>query len=82
MRKSIHSQDYRALVALMRKMREERGFSQEHVAQKLGITASQLSKWERNERRIDASELRLYCEAIEVPLGDLVKEWEGSLGQS
>lgn len=79
MRKSIYSSDYRLLIVLMRRAREERGFTQELVAMHLGITASQLSKWERFERRVDASELRNYCNAIGVPIGQLVRDWEQAL---
>ncbi len=60
----------------MRKRREELGISQEVVAGRLGITPSQLSKWERRERRIDVNEARLYCNAIGVGLVDLIAEWE------
>jgi transcriptional regulator with XRE-family HTH domain len=79
MRKSIYSQDYLALVRLMKRLREERGLSQGFIAGKLGITASQFSKWERRERRIDVSELRLYCLAIGVPLGELIDKWEAEI---
>ncbi|MBX7134472.1 MAG: helix-turn-helix domain-containing protein [Fimbriimonadaceae bacterium] len=79
MRKSIYSPDYRLLIVLMRRAREERGLTQESVAMHLGITASQLSKWERFERRVDASELRSYCNAIGVPIGQLIRDWEREL---
>lgn len=79
MRKSIHSPDYKLLIAVMRRSREARGCSQEDVARTIGITASQLSKWERRERRVDASELRLYCRAIGVEVVDLVRAWEREL---
>lgn len=74
MRKSIHSTPYQRLVALMRKHREDLGISQEVVAGRLGITPSQLSKWERRERRIDVDEARLYCLAIGIDLVDLIAE--------
>ena len=63
----------------MRAKREGRGISQETVAECLGITASQLSKWERRERRIDIAEARLYCRAIGLELVDLIVEWERGL---
>jgi len=75
-RKSIHSTPYKRLVALMRKRREELGISQEVVAGRLGITPSQLSKWERRERRIDVNEARLYCNAVGIGLVELITEWE------
>lgn len=63
----------------MRAKREERGLSQETVAECLGITKSQLSKWERRERRIDIAEARRYCQAIGLELVDLIAEWEQAL---
>jgi transcriptional regulator with XRE-family HTH domain len=60
----------------MRKRREELGISQEVVAGRLGITPSQLSKWERRERRIDVNEARLYCNAVGIGLVELITEWE------
>ena len=79
MRKSIYQEDYVVLVALMREMREELGKTQEAVAADLGITASQLSKWERRERRVDISELRLYCKSIGIELSTLIEAWEAEL---
>jgi transcriptional regulator with XRE-family HTH domain len=78
-RKSIHSAPYKRLVALMRTRREELGISQEVVAGRLGITPSQLSKWERRERRIDVDEARRYCRAIGLELVDLIAQWEREL---
>lgn len=78
MQKSIVSPEYRRLVALMRSERESRGLSQDQVAERLGLSGSQLSKWERYERRVDVRELDLYCRAIGVPLVDLIQKWEDS----
>jgi transcriptional regulator with XRE-family HTH domain len=78
-RKSIHTAEYKLLVALMRKRREELGVSQEAASSKLGITSSQLSKWERRERRIDVNEARLYCKAVGISLGELIANWEEEL---
>ncbi len=63
----------------MRTRREELGISQEVVAGRLGITPSQLSKWERRERRIDVDEARRYCRAIGLELVDLIAQWEREL---
>jgi transcriptional regulator with XRE-family HTH domain len=75
-RKSITSADYRSLLELMRRTRIEGGFTQEGIASKLGISASQLSEWERGERRVDASELRLFCLACEINIADFIADWE------
>ena len=79
MQKSIFSPEYKLLISLMRAERETRGLSQDLVAERVGITASQLSKWERRERRVDLRELRLYCAAIDIPLQTLIGAWEAAL---
>lgn len=81
MQKSIYDPEYKKLIALLRKARQDAGLSQDEVANRLGITASQLSKWERRERRVDLRELRLYCKAIGVPLCPFVQTWEDSLDE-
>lgn len=75
MQKSIHTPEYRLLVDLLRTSREELKVSQAQVAEKLGISASQLSKWERRERRIDLLELSRYCDAAGIDLIELIGTW-------
>jgi transcriptional regulator with XRE-family HTH domain len=76
MQKSITSGEYRLLVEMLRQAREARGVTQAVMAAKLGITASQVSKWERRERRIDIRELALYCKAAGIDLLQFVEEWK------
>lgn len=68
MEKSIHSEDYRLFLRLLRDARERAGLTQEDLAQRLQETQSFVSKCERGERRIDVVELRHFCEALGVPL--------------
>lgn len=42
MKKSIHSPEYKALVRMMREARELNGVTQAAIAERLGITGSQL----------------------------------------
>lgn len=76
MRKSIYTPEYRLLIALLRQAREKRDLSQAEVGGFLGITASQVSKWERGDRRVDVNDARLYCNAIGLSLVDLIAEWD------
>lgn len=75
MQKSIHTSAYRQLVKLLREAREARGVTQTAMAERLGITASQLSKWERRERRVDVREVALYCSCLGIDVGDFVRDW-------
>jgi transcriptional regulator with XRE-family HTH domain len=66
MQKSIHTPAYEAFLRLLRQQREDAGLTQEHVAERLGMTQSAVSKCERGERRLDVIELRLWCAAMGV----------------
>ena len=67
MQKSIYSADYEAFLALLLRMREEAGLTQEALAYRLEKTQSFISKCERGERRVDVVELCHFCDAIGVP---------------
>jgi transcriptional regulator with XRE-family HTH domain len=76
MRKTIFSRDHGALLALLRKVREERGFSQAVLASRLDVTQSFVSKCERGERRLDIVELRAWCAALGISLRAFVVRFE------
>ncbi|WP_375154898.1 hypothetical protein [Stratiformator vulcanicus] len=46
------------------------------MANALKITQSEVSTFERGERRLDVVQLRAYCHVIEEPLSEIVIEWE------
>lgn len=64
MRKSIHSNEQRVLLTLLRELRERAGVTQEELATALKTTQSLVSKAERGERRLDVLELRAWCRAL------------------
>lgn len=68
MGKSITSKDYKVLLAYLRETREEAGLTQIDLADRLGMTQSQISKCERGERRLDVIELREWCTAMGTDL--------------
>lgn len=75
MPKSIHSGPYRALVALIRKMRVGAGVSQSELASRLHRPQTWVSKVELGERRIDVEELRQLCDALDVDLIEAINRW-------
>lgn len=79
MSNSAHSAESERLRELLRKVRTERGITQEELAKKLKVPQSFVSKYESGERRVDLVELRLVCASLGVPLQTLVKRWEASL---
>jgi transcriptional regulator with XRE-family HTH domain len=63
MEKSVHTSDYRALRAELRKMRENAGFSQRDLAARLRVPHSWVAKVEGGERRIDLVEFCWFASA-------------------
>ena len=63
MEKSVHTPDYRALCAELRKARENAGLSQRDLATRLDVPHSWVAKVECGERRIDLIEFRWFVSA-------------------
>lgn len=78
---SVHTSEYQAVLALLRRARKEARVTQTHVAERLGYQASAVSKIERGELRLDIIQLRTYCSAIGLSLRDFVDRLEEALGQ-
>lgn len=57
MASSLHSENYKRVVAKLREARLSADFSQAEVAEKIGKPQSYVSKIERGERRLDVAEL-------------------------
>lgn len=72
MEKSIHSARYAVFLKMLRKSRTDAGLTQTELAQRIGETQTFVSKCERGERRIDVVELRTFCRAFGVTLGEFV----------
>jgi transcriptional regulator with XRE-family HTH domain len=51
---------------LIRKARQEAGFSQEQVASRMGVAKSMISFWEQGTRGMPAENIVGYCKAIGV----------------
>lgn len=75
-KKSIESEDYQLLITMLRQEREARDIPQAAVGEAFGISASQLAKWERLERRVDVSEVRLYCKTIGISFVEFISNWD------
>lgn len=66
MKKTLFSEEYQALLDLLKATRVEAGISQEQLAESLNVTQSFISKCERGERRMDIVELRTWCKALGI----------------
>ena len=56
--KTIHNHTYSKLIDVLTAERKRLGLSQSVVAKKLGMTQSDISKIESNERRLDVMEFK------------------------
>lgn len=56
-KKKLYSDEYQALLALLRETRKAAGKSQVEMAAELGVAQSFVSKCERGERRVDLIDL-------------------------
>lgn len=79
MDKTIYTREYAVLLALLRSVREESGVTQTELAEKLGVTQSTYSKFEKGLRRLDCIQTRTICNLLGVSLVDFVKELEREL---
>jgi len=76
MGKSLHTAEQKALLKALRKIRLQAGLNQSDLAAKLGKPQSFVSKYESGERRLDLPELRKICDALNIKLIDLVRNFE------
>jgi transcriptional regulator with XRE-family HTH domain len=75
-----HAAEYRVLAEMLRTLRQDAGFTQIELAERLGKPQSYVSKIERGERLIDPVELRWWCLALDADVTKLVREWASRLG--
>jgi transcriptional regulator with XRE-family HTH domain len=68
MKKTIHSEEYTALLRLLRQKRQDAGLTQLQLARALKTSQSFIGKCERGERRIDVLELQAFCRVLGIEL--------------
>lgn len=67
--------EYRRFLQRLRAAREEAGFTQMDVAEKLGVDQSWISKAERGVRRLDVIELAKFARLYKKPARYFVPEF-------
>lgn len=60
---------------MVRELRAKAGLSQSELAERLDRPQSWVSKIEVGERRLDIEELRQLCEALDIDLVNVVRQW-------
>jgi len=81
MDKSIHTDEYRALLEVLREARLAAKVTQVELATRLGQSQSFVSKAEVGERRLDLVQLRTICHALGTTLPAFVAELEKRLAK-
>jgi transcriptional regulator with XRE-family HTH domain len=81
MDKSIYTDEYAVLLALLREARRAAGLSQVQLAERLGQSQSFVSKAEKGDRRLDLIQLRTICQALGTTLPDFVARLEERLAE-
>lgn len=74
MAKSQHAPRYRHLPAMLRKMRQDAGFTQRQLAAKLRTNHVWVHKSEIGERRVDIAEFMDWCLACGVDAEQAFRE--------
>lgn len=72
--KSIYSEEYKHLVDLLKKAREDTGLTQNEVGARLGVSQSFISKIESGQYRIDIVQLLRFARLYQKKLSFFVKE--------
>ncbi|MFA5793176.1 MAG: helix-turn-helix transcriptional regulator [Candidatus Gracilibacteria bacterium] len=69
---SIHSKDYRELIARLKEARKKAGLTQGEVAKKLNKPQSFISKIESCQRRLDILELGTFAKIYSIDVSKLI----------
>ena len=81
MRKSLYTPANRQLLKLLRDLRQEAGLTQSGLAERLGVDQSEVSNWERGEKRLDLIELCHIVDALGIPLVAFIERFEREAGR-
>lgn len=66
----------KVLGEILREKRQEKNYSMEYVAQRLGVTKMAVSYWETGKRSMYATTFRDYCEILGVSMQEVFDEME------
>jgi transcriptional regulator with XRE-family HTH domain len=80
-RLTANRRQQKALLSLLRKLRQEAHLRQIDMAVALGKPQAFVSYYESGARRLDLLELRQICKVLDVSLIDFVRRFEQSLEQ-
>lgn len=62
------------LGSALRKVREQKGFTQIEIAERLGMTKMAISSWESGKRSMTAYNLKRYCKILGVSVQSIIDQ--------
>jgi transcriptional regulator with XRE-family HTH domain len=80
MEKSIYTDEYSAVVQLLKELRKSAGLTQVQMAELLGQTQSLFSKYERGELRFDIIQLRTVAAHLGLSSWSSPRSWRTAAG--
>ena len=78
-RLTANRKQQKALLTVLRQLRQQAGLRQTDLARKLGKPQAFVSHYESGARRLDLLELRQICEILGITLVQLVRRFEKQL---
>jgi transcriptional regulator with XRE-family HTH domain len=76
MSKTRFTPEYNLLLTRLIELRKAAGVTQQQVADKLHKPQSHVSKCESKEREISVIDLWRWCEALNIPFSQFIREFE------
>jgi transcriptional regulator with XRE-family HTH domain len=81
MEKTLYSKGFDLLVQRLREARLAAGVTQVELASRLKTTQVFISKCEQGGRRLDALELRRWCQALGLSFNEFIKKLDAELSK-
>ncbi len=79
MEKSAFTREYEVFCRVLRDARMAANVTQVDLAKRLKETQSEISKFERGERRLDVVQLRRWCQGLGLRLPEFIRLFEEAL---
>ena len=74
--------DTKELARKLKTLRTQRGFSQEELAERVGISYQQVQKYEKGDTRLTLERLYAFAQALNVPLEELLSSTLSHLSEA
>ena len=80
--KSLYTEEWEALLKILRDLRLKRGWTQEQLAEKLGRPQSFVAKIEAGERKLDVCQFIDYTQVLQADPVEAMRRLMKAIGRS